>query len=380
MAISKKGMQRRKVAVRKRMQEKNIDILLVTGSERWDQRGHLRYLTDYYSSIWEESAFLPIDGPLTFYGHYSYNAAHAAELNGVDDAFSIPVAEIDSDPGKALAERMMTFKPKRVGITPSSMSYKLFSSVAAHMNGVDFVDFSQDLMAVRSVLSDEEIALCEKSQRINEQIFFKYVEGVKAGALESEAILAAVRLCDELACEGKFIKVGTGKTPIQRDVFEAVLERKRFKPGDQTVVLVEAMTEGGYFSEVTHQIYLGEPSKIVIDAFKHLGIAQRAAADAMKPGVDLGTIADLVEKILADSGYGGKGTGNMIGHSAGLDIVECPKIIHGEKTQIVPGMRFNIHPNLVLADGTRLISTDSYVTTATGARRIANMPYDLIII
>jgi len=389
MQLSQQEFSRRKKVIRDAMAKEDVDIILVGGSDKWEQRGMLRYLTGYYVPIFEEYVLLPMDGPLTFFAHYSYGAKHAHDYPAIEHADFIPLEDINKDPGKRIAKYINDYKPKKLGVTRTNMSADFYLSVIAHIDPkIEVIDFTRQFDLARMPKSDEELALSEAGIKVNEDAFYAYLKGVREGATEMDAINEASYVVRKSGCEDQYWMCGSGATPAQGSIPLAIERNHVWKNGDLNVIIIEIAGVGGHFGEITHLISLGEPDPEVIKAFNAVSEAQKLAGAAIKPGIPIGDVADLVDQYFVDQGYYPKNpedkakstTGNLIGHGQGLDTMELPYIISGDQTIIQPGTRINIHPNVALPTGVRAISCDCYVATETGSRRLSNMPYDLIVV
>lgn len=387
--ISQQEYARRKKVIREAMAKKDVDLIIIGGSDKWEQRGMMRYMTGYYVPIFEEYLLFPAVGPLTFFSHYSYGAKHAHDYPAIEHADFIPLEDINHDPGRRVAEYVNSYKPKKIGITRSNISAEFYVSLLAHLNdGIQIVDFTYDFDLARMPKSEEEIALSEIAVKMNEDAFWAYLRGVREGGTELDAITEANYALRKAGAEDQYWMVGSGATPAQGSIPLAMDRKHVWKKGDLNVVVIEIAGPGGHFGEITHLISLGEPAPEVFRAFNAVSEAQKLAAAAIKPGVPIGEIADLVNNYFVEAGYYPKDpaerarftTGNLIGHGQGIDTMELPYIVSGDPTIIQPGTRINIHPNVALPSGVRALSCDCYVTTETGCRRLSAMPYDLIVV
>ena len=387
--ISPQEYDRRKKVIREAMAKEDVDLIVIGGSDKWEQRGMMRYMTGYYVPIFEEYLLFPADGPLTFFSHYSYGAKHAHDYPAIECADYIPLEDINHDPGRRIAEYVNQYKPKKIGVTRSNISAEFYVSMLSHLNpGIEIMDFTYAFDLARMPKSEEEIKLSEIAVKMNEDAFWAYLRGVREGGTEIDAITEANYALRKAGAEDQYWMVGSGKTPAQGSIPLAMDRKHVWKKGDLNVVVIEIVGPGGHFGEITHLISLGEPAPEVYRAFEAVGEAQRLAAAAIKPGVKIGDVADLVNQYFVDSGYYPKDpaqraqftTGNLIGHGQGIDTMELPYIVSGDPTVIQPGTRINIHPNVALPSGVRALSCDCYVATETGCRRLSNMPYDLIVV
>ena len=387
--ISAQEFARRKKVVREAKVKENVDLIIIGGSDKWEQRGMMRYMTGYYVPIFEEYLLFPMDGPLTFFSHYSYGAKHAHDYPAIEAADFIPLEDLNHDPARRVAEYVAKYKPSRIGITCSNISTEFYRSLISHLDPkIQIVDFTYAFDLARMPKSEEELALSRAGIQMNEAAFWAYLKGIKVGATELDAINEAKYQMSLLGAEDQYWMVGSGVTPAQGSLPLAMDRNHIWKKGDLNVVVIEIAGPGGHFGEITHLISIGEPAPEVYKAFSALGEAQKLAASAIKPGVKIGDVADLVNNYFVENGYYPKDpaerakftTGNLIGHGQGLDTMELPYIVSGDPTVVQPGTRINIHPNVALPSGVRALSCDCYVATETGCERLSNMPYDLIVV
>jgi len=389
MQMTAEEMERRHRLVRKAMAEDGIDVLVVGASAQWEQRGVLRYLTDYYVPIFEEFVVIPMDGPVTFFAHYSYGAKHAADYPAIKHAEFIPIEDLYTDPGKSVANYVKKFAPKRVGIAGmGGMSARFYLSLVNGLGAIKTVEFSSRLSAIRMIKSAEEIQCVEKAMKINEEAFSAYLNAVRPGGREIDAINEASYVARKAGAEDMYFMVGSGDKPIQCSIPLALQKNHIWKKGDLNLIIIEISGPGGYYGEIIRLISIGEPSPAVRRAFEAVAGAQKAAESAIRPGATVGQVADVVDGYLIEAGYYSKSsddraqttTGNLIGHGMGLDVLEMPVVIHGDSTTIQPGMQFNIHPNISLPDGIRVIECECYLSTETTARRLSTAPVQIFVV
>ena len=375
----------RQEAVRERMAAANIDVLVTGSSAQLEFRGLLRYLADYYLPVFEEYLVIPLDGPVTFFAHDPSGAAYAANSGTVDDIRIIPGHEYNTDPGKCVATFVKSLTSKTVATAGGAgISANFFRSLTRHLAAMPLADFTDELVALRMVKSPSEIALSEAAVKLNEDVFRFYLNLVKPGGRELDAVREATDFTYANGGEDVYWMASSDAVPHLAYLAEARRKRHVWARGDYHYIVLEHAAEGGHWGETTHLISLGEPKKAYADAFKAVGEAQKAAAAVIRPGAAVGEVADASDDTLIKSGYASPreaGTpGKAIGHSQGADVWEFPRIVSGDPTVILPGMRFNIHPAVILADGAVITSCDCWISTETGARRLSAMPYEILVV
>ena len=149
-------------------------------------------------------------------------------------------------------------------------------------------------------------------------------------------------------------------------------------PGEQTLsegelVLVDTgCSVHGYNSDITRCYIFGKPDADQQRIWTLEQAAQRAAFDAVRPGVPCEDIdhaaRTVIERAGLGPGYSLPGLPHRTGHGCGLDIHEAPYVVRGDSTPLQPGMCCSDEPMIVVPDrfGVRL-EDHFYVTESGGA-------------
>ena len=385
MHVLPEEIRLRQKAVREQMAKSGVDVLVVGASAQMDSRGTLRYLMNYYLPVFEEYMVIPLSGAVVFFAHDASGAEYAAQFGVVDDIRIIPNHEYNADPAKCVAGFIKSLNPKTIGIAgQAGLSAHFYLSLLRNLDNQSLIDFTPQLNRIKMVKSSAEILLSEAAIRLNEETFYHYLQHIKQGNLELDAVNAASSFAMQAGAEDLYWMVASGDIPRLGYLADAREKRHIWRKNDYHYVILEHSARGGHFGETTHLISLGDPKPEYQKAFVVIGEAQRAAAAAIKTGATLSDLAYAAEQVLADYGYGKPHkTGHpftAIGHSQGVDVWEFPRIVQGDETLIEPGMRFNIHPAIVLPDKAIFTSCDCYVSTETGARRLSTLPYEIIVV
>ncbi len=360
------------------MAAEEADVLVVGGSARSDRRGALRYVADSYVQFFEECAVIPLDGPVGYFAHDSGRARCVEELPAVE------YADFMTRPGSCgkVAEYVKKFHPKRVafyGVHTLSAEFHL--SLAERLEDLRMIDFTESLDGIRSVKSDEEIALSQHAVCLNEDVFRVYLKGIEEGSGILDAIAEASSFAMKNGCEDQYWLLGSQGAAPRSLPMAPKKDLLRTDEGGSHVIVLEHTSPGGYFGEVMHSVFLGEPPDEAVAAFQAISRAQMLAGGAMQPGATVGSIADLIDEFLIYEGFLRKeDAGKASGHGQGLDIAEPPVVISGDPAVIQPGMRLNLHPSITLSTGIHVVSTDCYVIEKNGSRRLSALPYTPLVL
>ncbi|EME50809.1 M24 family metallopeptidase [Amycolatopsis decaplanina] len=203
-------------------------------------------------------------------------------------------------------------------------------------------------------------------------------EWLRPGRTEAEVgadITAAI--VEEGHTHADFVIVGSGPNGASphHDVSERVIER-----GDVVVVDIGGPIAEGYNSDSTRTYAVGEPRDAdVAETYAVLQRAQKAAVEAVRPGVTAESIDAAARDIIAEAGYGEYFI-HRTGHGIGLDVHEEPYIIKGNALPLEPGMAFSVEPGIYQPGRWGARIEDIVVVTEDGVEPVNQRPHDLIVL
>jgi Xaa-Pro aminopeptidase len=118
--------------------------------------------------------------------------------------------------------------------------------------------------------------------------------------------------------------------------------------GDVVILDFGTREPGGYHSDITVTCAVGEPADPdVRRVYRTVWQAQRAAIDAVKPGVSGQAIDRAARSVIEEAGYGPQFL-HRTGHGLGLQVHEPPYMVEGNSEPLEEGMVFSIEPGIYL--------------------------------
>lgn len=145
----------------------------------------------------------------------------------------------------------------------------------------------------------------------------------------------------------------SGRTILPRDV----------------VVLDFGGEVGGYFSDTTRTVVVGEAPDGFEEVYALVRDAQEAAVRAVHPGATAQEVDRAARRVIDDAGYGERFF-HRTGHGIGLEVHEPPYIIEGNETILTPGMTFSVEPGVYLEGRFGVRIEDIVAVTADGVERL----------
>jgi Xaa-Pro aminopeptidase len=227
------------------------------------------------------------------------------------------------------------------------------------------------------VRKDEgELELLVRASRSADRSFDLIVGEGLGGKSEQDVSRRLSQLLIETGCESAaFAIVGSGPNGASPH-HEA---GERTIRADDPVVLDFGGRVGGYCSDMTRTVSVGEPSTEAKEVHEIVLRAQEAAFRAVKPGVPAQEVDRAARRVIDEAGYGDRFI-HRTGHGIGLEEHEHPYIVEGNADPLEPGMCFSIEPGIYL-DGRFGVRIEDIVTvTDDGAARLNHAPRDLTVV
>jgi len=259
--------------------------------------------------------------------------------------------------------------PEKPAADLGGLPYQLASSLAE----AGLHDVSSVLEKVRSVKSNDEIALIENALRVSEAAFADLLGFLEEGVSEAEAAAAVYASL-----------VGRGAWGEAFPTIVAFYDNTAFPHHTPTTltlgvegpVLVDwGAVNRGYRSDTTRTFWWGSNAP---DNFQRLLEtvldAVNAAYDVLGPGVKAWEVDNAARTVLRKAGYS-KYFIHGLGHGVGVNIHERPYLRPGSEEELEPGMVVTIEPGVYLPGVHGVRIEDLAVITPGGFRVLTRLPH-----
>lgn len=380
--------KQRLAAVRKRMTERDIGLLICTDP------CNMNYLSGYDGWSFHQPQCLLVSaaaGEPVWIGRItdSFQAAITSFLSK-ENIEPYPeryfVRCLPGHPFDFVAEviRRRGWGTQRIGleVDTSLMTALACESLKSGLPQASFTDAQWLVDRVRAVKSAAELHYMEQAARIVEHTMSvaldKIAPGVRQCDLAAEIISAQVRGVDDY--HGDYTSVvplmptGTG-TSAPHLTWTA----ERYVPGEATIIEV-AGCRYRYHVPIARTVFLGKPPQRLLDAAKFCLEAIDVAIDAVRPGAACEDVERAWRKVISKSHLV---KDSRIGYTIGMGYPpdwcgNTTSFFPGDKTIIERDMTFHMMPGIWMEDFGIEISEPVHVT-AKGARLLANVRRELIV-
>jgi Xaa-Pro aminopeptidase len=239
-----------------------------------------------------------------------------------------------------------------------------------------FISAAPVLGALRARKDADELAALRRAARGADETFRQICTRPFLGRREEEV---AADLADLLVRNGHtradFTIVGSGPnsaSPHHEPSGRTILPR-------DVVVLDFGGELGGYFSDTTRTVVVGEPPREFEQVYRIVQEAQEKACAAAGPGVEAQAVDRAARSVIDGAGYGERFF-HRTGHGIGLEVHEPPYIVGGNSTALEPGMTFSVEPGIYLEGRFGVRIEDIVVITADGVERLNRSTRDLRVV
>lgn len=222
-----------------------------------------------------------------------------------------------------------------------------------------------------------EIDALRKAGAAIDRVHARMGEFLRAGRSEAEVGADITNaIVEEGHTEADFVIVGSGPNGASP---HHELSDRRIREGDIVVVDIGGPIPEGYNSDSTRTYAVGEPAPEVRETYLVLQAAQRAAVEAVRPGVTAESIDAAAREPITAAGFGEQFF-HRIGHGIGLDVHEEPYIVGGNQLRLEPGMAFSVEPGIYQQGNWGARIEDIVVVTENGVESLNNRTHDLVVL
>jgi Xaa-Pro dipeptidase len=349
------------------MDEHNIDILIAASTDSIQNRGNVRFLTDY-STVYGLSLAVVHKGkePILLIPSGSFQAGWAEYMAWVDDIRAV------GDFTGAIINLLKAgnnggIKVGLVGF--ENLPGAIEANITKLLDAIHFVNISAPFQLFKAVKTVDEIHMARNSVSLADTAFSELTESIKIDSSDYEIFARAGYCLTSNGAEDYFLLGSSGKFTVM----PYSVGRKLFD-GDIIRFSIEPASQGGFWTQTIRTFSLGKPNKEVQNAFDLCLEALERARRLIKPGVMGGDLAKSIIEVL-ERAEGGKI--GPLGHGMGLDLTEPPFMQPQDETILRPGMVITIHPSLTW-HGVDIWIGDTFLVTEAGEEKLSTFKNELI--
>ena len=379
--------ERRARELQRRLADEGIDLFLLTDADS------IYYVSAYWGDLGVEFGrptivAVPRDGELTVITP-KMESAMAEAMTWIDDIRTY-VDGVGGEWTDPLAEVLGAHGTSTIAVERQRIPALVSEFLTAILGRRDFVDGSGVLADMRMIKTPEEIEMIRQAGQVAVAMGAAGKAAIGEGVPEYEVSLACIAGGTRKAAE--IIGAEDAASLMSPMIHNLqVLQSGHFThmvhlhPRVKTLERYDPVYM--CFCPIAHfkQFKLGFDREYFVGAVReeHARVyetaiaAQRAAVDAMRPGVTAGEVHQASEAVYLDAGFGmSYRTGRAIGYSS----LEKPQLKHGDKTVLQPGMAFAVDGGITLPGEFGAGVGDTIVVTETGTECVTEFPRELEVL
>jgi len=349
--------------------DRGLDALLITPSPDY------AYLLGYQAPALERLTclVLPVDGDPTLVLPRLEEPLAIHELDDLADALGVVPWDETDDPIRLVQGLLGAVR--RVGIQ-DQMWARFALRLGAALDPAELVAAGPSMGALRGVKSPEEIERLRAAAAAADEAMRAITEERLSGRSEAE-VSRRIRdlLLDAGHDDAGFAIVASG--PNAASPHHTAGDRN-IGAGD-AIVLDIGGSRDGYASDTSRTAFVGEPPAEFAALYAVLRDAQRAACEAVRPGVAASAIDAAARDIIDEAGYG-EAFLHRTGHGIGLETHEEPYIVASNPEPLVAGNAFSVEPGIYIRDTWGARIEDIVVCTADGGERLNLTSTELYVV
>jgi Xaa-Pro aminopeptidase len=317
----------------------------------------------------------------------------------------IPFARMEEFPGILRDEAI---KPlKRVGLEMDVLPAAYYLKIARLFPGVDFIDASGAIRAIRMTKSPYEIDQIKSAARMLLRAWEQLPGWIRPGATELEVLAQTeqfLRLqghqgiqrmrgfnyevgygafsAGASACVPTSFPGSTGFMGLYPAISNTGSER-RLASGEPLLVDI-CGGYGGYLADAARTYVIGNLASDMLEAHAWVLELNDEIEAMLKPGVECSKICDHAFAKAEGTAYAetfmGSGDNHMryLGHGVGLELDELPVLASGSSAKLESGMTLAIEPKIFFPDRGGVGIENMYRITDTGFEKLTQFREGII--
>lgn len=317
---------------------RELDAALISGAE------NRRYLSGFTGS----AGYLFIAGDRA---HLATDFRYSEQAGAQAGLFS--VEEVRTGSGwEWLLTQLKESGARRVGFESQAMTVGVYNGLVeaigedGELSGVSLVPVTDLAAGQRAVKDAGELALLQRAIDASDWAMERVCGGIEEGMTEREVAWRMEVAMREAGADGisfdTIVAAGANGAMAHHMPTDRVIRR-----GEPIVIDMGARV-GGYCSDLTRTVVVGEPDEVFRRVYDIVLSAQLTAISTVRAGMTGEEADGLARGVIADAGYGDN-FGHSLGHGVGLAVHESPRVGPRSEECLAVDSVFTVEPGIYLS-------------------------------
>ena len=240
---------------------------------------------------------------------------------------------------------------KRVGFESDNMTVASYNRVLdaikedEALGGTSLIATTGITEELRIFKDKEELAQLQKAIDASDQAMELVCPAIEAGMTEKEVAWRMEVAMREFGADNisfdTIVAAGPNGAMAHHRPSDSVIQ------AGQPIVIDMGAQVGGYCSDITRTVVVGEPDEMFHKIYNIVLGAQLTAINTVRPGLTGEECDGLSRDVIAEAGYGDN-FGHSLGHGVGLAVHENPRVGPRSPDTLKPDMVFTVEPGIYL--------------------------------
>ncbi len=241
---------------------------------------------------------------------------------------------------------------KRVGFEPAGVTVSTYQAMKKALDALPPGERPKLLAAppiveeMRAIKEPGEIALLQRAVDLGDEAFQAVADRMEPGWTEKQVAWEIEKYAREHGADGLSFE-----TIVAGGAWGAMPHaqpRDRPIEAGEPVVIDMGVRAGGYCSDLTRTIVVGERDRRFEEIYDIVLTAQLTAEELVRGGMGGQEAHMLAHNVIAEAGYGDN-FGHGLGHGVGLLVHEAPRLARTSKDTLKDGMVVTIEPGIYIS-------------------------------
>ncbi len=269
------------------------------------------------------------------------------------------------------AERSQRSGWRTVGFEDSDLTVASYQALRAAAPNLELSPLGDSVARLRAVKDAEELELITRAIHLNDEVFVTATKGLEAGTTERELAWRIDRTMRDLGGDGNGFTTIVAAGPHAASPHHEPTDRP-IEAGEP-VIIDMGVRVGGYLSDLTRTIWVGEPSPSLRSVYNVVYEANAAALAGIRPGKTSEENDRTGREVIEAAGHGDQFV-HGLGHGIGIQIHEAPFMGRTHNYDFPVGAVITIEPGIYIPDWGGVRIEDVGVLEADGLRVLTRAP------
>jgi Xaa-Pro aminopeptidase len=381
--ISSAELERRWVAVRRAMEERKVDVLLMQNNNDF-MGGYVKYFTDQPATNgYPITVTFPRDDRMSMVMQGAFGTDQRIPAQG--DAVRRGIRRVLGTPSYASAGYSLAYEAElaekalepygqaTIGLVGlGTLPISMIDRLRTRYSGAKFLDATDLVDEIKVIKSDEEIALIRRTAALQDAALEAALKAAAPGKRDIEIAAIAEHVVLNGGGEQGIFLCDSYTPGEPAPHANRHLQNRGMKKGDMFSLLVESNGPGGFYTETSRTIVLGRATQAMKDELEIVLAARKNTLGLLKPGVSCADIWESHNKFMRD--HKRPEEHRLYCHGQGYDLVERPLVRYDEPFRIRKNMNIVCHPGY-LGGGFLNGICDNYLIGESGVtERLHKLP------